>query len=27
VHCLLDKIIELQDQLEDAGVAVERTLP
>jgi ssDNA-binding Zn-finger/Zn-ribbon topoisomerase 1 len=27
IHCLLDKIIELQDQMEDAGFMVERTLP
>ena len=27
VHCLLDRIIELQDALEDLGYPVERTLP
>jgi ssDNA-binding Zn-finger/Zn-ribbon topoisomerase 1 len=27
VHALLDKIIDLQDQLADAGYQVERTLP
>jgi ssDNA-binding Zn-finger/Zn-ribbon topoisomerase 1 len=27
IHALLDRIILLQDTLEDAGIAVERTLP